>query len=456
MNQIDLKAQRKELSALASEVLELKNKSRPRRPLLIELCGSPKSGKSSCITALNIFLKRNNFRTKVLSERASVCPIRDKKDPAFNIWTVCSMLAELSEHLTNSRKDLDVILADRGIFDALCWFEWLKSNHHLSKRNYDDLVGFLTMPRWQTIVDIVFIFTVSKDGSMNREYANLLTDKEGSIMNPRVLTQFLESIEIAKKKYGKVFRTIESIDTTDIEQNSVSFEVTSKILYALREITMEHIAFFPRVSFKKFENKSVFSLSDVPKKSLLLKFDLRDNVEKDTSALQPIPIIVLTDKKRKQCLVLKKKKAGLSDHSPEAEKLLIYAGGHIRREDKNSESGGSFLSLARSSLRREIEEELGTALVPSDSDPICFWTKDNPKSEKHMAICFVQEVEDLRAMAVRLDENEFTQRKGKSESGKIFDVNDIASRVDQLEPWSISILRSVFRIDVGRVQRDLL
>jgi predicted ATPase len=74
------------LENLADEVLKLKNDSIPRRPIVIEFCGSPKSGKSSCINSLSLFLRRNKFRTRVLTERASVCPVEDKFDPNFNIW----------------------------------------------------------------------------------------------------------------------------------------------------------------------------------------------------------------------------------------------------------------------------------------------------------------------------------------------------------------------------------
>lgn len=44
------------LELLAGEVLELKKLHRQRRPIVIEFCGSPKSGKTSSITSLNIFL----------------------------------------------------------------------------------------------------------------------------------------------------------------------------------------------------------------------------------------------------------------------------------------------------------------------------------------------------------------------------------------------------------------
>ena len=79
-----------ELEKLAESVLRLKRNVIPRRPIVIEFCGSPKSGKSSCINSLDLFLRRNKFRTKILTERASVCPVLNKYDPHFNIWTVSS------------------------------------------------------------------------------------------------------------------------------------------------------------------------------------------------------------------------------------------------------------------------------------------------------------------------------------------------------------------------------
>ena len=119
------------LESAALKVLNLKRTSIPRRPIVIEFCGSPKAGKTSCISALSMFLRRNGFRVKVLVERASVCPVGNKYDPLFNVWTICSALAELSETISNSPKDYDVVILDRGLFDALCWFEWQAARHYL-------------------------------------------------------------------------------------------------------------------------------------------------------------------------------------------------------------------------------------------------------------------------------------------------------------------------------------
>ncbi len=106
----------------AGAVLRAKREVRPRRPIVIEFCGTPKSGKTSCINSLVLFLKRNHFRVKVLTERASICPIKNKFDPNFNIWTGCQALSELARIMSNDSKEYDIVIMDRGLFDAVCWF----------------------------------------------------------------------------------------------------------------------------------------------------------------------------------------------------------------------------------------------------------------------------------------------------------------------------------------------
>lgn len=86
-----------ELEKLATEVLSLKKQMRQRRPIVIEFCGSPKAGKTSCINSLNIFLKRNGFKTAILNEQASFSPISDKHNPVFNVWTCSSAINEINE-----------------------------------------------------------------------------------------------------------------------------------------------------------------------------------------------------------------------------------------------------------------------------------------------------------------------------------------------------------------------
>ena len=103
----------KELQQTAEMILKLKNERRQKRPIVIEFSGSPKAGKTSCINSLELFLKRNGFTVKTIHERAGVCPVTDKHNPMFNLWTACSSLSGMIGTLENKSNLGDVLSLER-------------------------------------------------------------------------------------------------------------------------------------------------------------------------------------------------------------------------------------------------------------------------------------------------------------------------------------------------------
>ena len=69
-----------------------------RKPIIIEFAGVPRAGQTSTLGQIQAFLMRCGFRVEVVIERASVCPIRDKKHANFNIWTACTTLSQILEN----------------------------------------------------------------------------------------------------------------------------------------------------------------------------------------------------------------------------------------------------------------------------------------------------------------------------------------------------------------------
>lgn len=438
-----------ELEKLAADVLALKNESIPRRPLVLEFCGSPKSGKSSCINSLSLFLRRNDFRIKVLTERASICPVTDKYDPNFNIWTVCSAIAELVEILANNSKDYDVVILDRGIFDALCWFNWLKGNDSLDTESFESLERFLIMSKWRTAIDLIYVFTATPKVSLEREYASLMTRKTGSIMCDPALISYRDCVQNAANIYADKFRKIEVFDTSSKSLNDVNYEVTHSVLNIIQENISEKIGYFPKNSLSSQHPES-FLFKDAGLDDVELSFKMRSAVERDDSLIQPIPILVITNKERTKILIVKKNKKTTSKTSPESDRTLVYLGGHTREEDAFGESSKSFLEICRLSLRREIKEETGINYMPpeSESNPLCIWVRGNERSRKHIAICFVMEVNFSRTK-VRLDDNEFMSG-GNTKSGKILDIGEVLRKPQELESWSKLILRDIFEQVIGK------
>ena len=444
------------LENLAQEVLKLKNLHRQRRPIIIEFCGIPKAGKTSSITALNIFLKRNGFKTTILTERASICPISDKESPVFNVWTCSATINEINEKMdeanTASEGNLDIILCDRGIFDALCWFRWLKSRDKMSEEEYDVLTQFAMLNRWQKNIDLVYIFLTTPEESIRREYANLLTNKRGSIMKEDILEQYKKSVEETLHEYESAFRATCVQDTTDREQNDVSYEVTEKTLQTLKEMLMEKIGYADRSSL--FLQEGLIDYSKVKCELEKVKYGLREEVEANSDFIQPIAIAAIISEDGGKILCVKKTRKSTDASSPEFGQTLLYVGGHMRREDSTAKCR-SFLDVLRNTLERELYEELGISFALNQKrDPFVIYTPNSNKSRKHLAIGWVIKLNE--GSKIRLDSYELVQKKGRSKSGTFIPFQNITDPDISLESWSKTILLNIFADKLSESQKALL
>lgn len=436
------------LHTLASTVLELKQSRRQKRPIVIEFSGSPKSGKTSCINSLELFLKRNGFSVEIIHERANLCPVSDKQSPMFNIWTsfmsVCGMISVLE------RKDIncDCLILDRGIFDAFCWFNWLTSEHLMDIDQKTIIENVLTMESLVNKIDIVFAFSAKPEISIQREYAALLTDKLGTIMNPKVLSKYKKSIDATIKEKKQFFHKIFSIDTSDKSQDDVNKEVTQTTLRSLNDLLMEKIGYIKptKEEWKEISKNRVCKYSNLKNILQNITFDLRETVEKSEFFLQPIPIAVITNTECSKVLVIKKTPKAVTTGSPEKDKLLLYVGGHSRDEDVTQATSSDFLTICRSTLSREIKEEIGINVALKKIVPFFIYTPDSEKSKKHIGVCFLVKLPNIDTIKLRLDPQELVLNKGTSKSGRFHEINSLIKDCNEWESWSVEILQKVFKI----------
>ncbi len=433
------------LQELAQSVLELKSTHRQKRPIIIEFCGSPKAGKTSCINSLELFLKRNGFTVEIVQERANVCPVADKRSPMFNIWTSCMSIANMIGVLERKESSCDVLILDRGVFDAFCWFNWLSKKKMFDNQQRMIVENFLSMDLLINRIDIVFVFTAKPIVSIKREYANLLTNKPGSIMNRKVLQEYLYSIEETIEMKQNIFHNVLKIDTSEKNQDEVGKEVTESILNTLQDALMERVGYFVPSAEQRImlEGKQIFKFPELYDVFSNIQFDLRYKVEDNDNYLQPIPIAVLTNEKMDSVLVVKKTSKAAEEGSPERNKTLIYVGGHSRKEDYTEATQKDFLAICRYTLRREIKEELGISLALDNSEPFVIYTPDSPKSKKHIAICFVIKI-DNDSLKLRLDSEELISSRGNGKSGKFYPIKSLGTEIRNMESWSIAILRTIF------------
>ena len=218
----------------AKGVLSSLQANPPGRPKFVEFSGSPKSGKSTCIDIVAHFFRRVGFRVLAPTEGASRrTPYYLRSDlVAFNMWSASYALTHILEGLYHSDKHHLAIL-DRGLFDALAWFQLLETQGDISERDLTKVQDFIRIDHWRSVIDAVFLFQASPSTSMERENRDKLISEPGRAMNPEFLERLNQAYQLVRDKFGSEFSNFNVIDTSDTESTtprSTAAQVAEKIL----------------------------------------------------------------------------------------------------------------------------------------------------------------------------------------------------------------------------------
>ena len=417
----------KNLEQQAEKLLDLMNKNMTvKRPLIIEFSGSPKAGKTRCISGLELFLKRNGFRVQVFTERASVSPIKSKGHLFFNTWVSCASLQGMLECLYSEH---DVFILDRGLFDALVWNQWLSITGKITSKEANAVDQFFTMPQWADLVDLVIVMTCDPEISLKREYADQLTTKKGTIMASDTLKQLEQAVEATIQKNGTSFRRIERMDTTNTTTIGAAAQVTQQALDSMHHLLDESICVVPEKYMPDLPATGMIQDSQLIQSFLEAiqnhrQFAPRSEAENNVEFYQPIPcaIVMYEDK----VLFLKRKKKGHPLHDTYA----VWAGGHVTVED----DGNNILEAA---LRRELSEEIFIrGEFELNSTPVALVrTSEDPRASRHIGVVYRLNLKTER-VALAMNQREFREARGTSMSGRLVEVKRASAYYDQMGDWS--------------------
>ena len=190
----------------------------PERPVFIEFSGTPKSGKSTCIDIVAHFFRRSGFRVLAPTEGASKRTPYYLKDDlvAFNTWSASYALTHILEGLNSSDK-YHLAILDRGLFDALAWFQRLLNQGKINQSECEQIHNFLLIEKWRSAIDYVFLFKADPATSLERENRFTLTDEPGRAMNPQSLEELNRAYDSVQERYKNEFRGFQTIDTSDTQ-----------------------------------------------------------------------------------------------------------------------------------------------------------------------------------------------------------------------------------------------
>jgi len=407
------------------------------RPFVIEFAGTPKSGKSTSVEAVRHFFERQGFRVHVLAERAAVCPIPMKGHLFFNTWCAASMLAEL---LANIETDTDIMIVDRGLFDALVWLTQQERRGELTAAEARTIENFLLLGRWSTLTDLVVVMSVSAKEALERETGQRISSKPGSIMNEETLAAITEAVEGAVNGYHQHFRTVLKHNTTGEDTQISSVRLAGQLLDSMQDFLNPKVLVVPRAEIARLVSAVGNRLTvDAFERALACitaygTFVSRDEAERSNEVVQVVAAGVL----------VKDDKAFLFRRKESDPKYLLYGkttiwqGCHIE-----SEKNGSVGDLLRRSLQHRLSRSLFLSRTFS-TEPLGFcWEDDNEKSSRHFGMMFTMLI-DNPYTAADLRKKAFRRKRGPSLVGEFVTWEELAKQAEDLnlEAWSRAILDS--------------
>jgi predicted NUDIX family phosphoesterase len=405
------------------------------RAFVMEFAGTPKSGKSTSVEAIRHFLARHGFRVHVLAERAAVCPIPMKGHLFFNTWCAASMLAEL---VANVETETDIIIIDRGLFDALVWLNLQEKRAELTADEARTIEAFLLLERWRTLVDLAVVMSVSADEALSRERSQRITHKGGSIMNPEVLTAITESVTEAIRRYGPKFGAVIDHPTTGQEVKESNILLAKRVLDCLDRFLNPEVLVVPRSQIEAlplegggaFGEKAIeVALACVSSHG---RFMPRADAELQPDFVQIIPCGLLTY--QDEVFLFQRK-----DSDPKYRlygKATIWQGCHVSKRE-----GVGIPELLKTTLSERVARSLFLSRVfPIEALGYC-WDREDPKSDRHLGVVYQIRIDNPHT-AVDLRKKEFRRQRGHGLVGRFIDWRELRALQDQvsLESWSRTII----------------
>lgn len=204
-------------------------------PFFLEFVGQPDAGKTSAIKSLYIFLRRHAFRVKKPLEGAEeFSDDIPRSSPEFNLATGIYALQFLTTlHHAHTH---DVVMLDRGIFDAYIQMKSWRMKGMLSEREMRTYQDFFLSRFWAERITNCYILTCDPEVSIERTKKESRTTKLGGSTTPESIALMrqasVESYEELKDRYPLTL-----VDTSHLSIEEAADTINMLVLERLLDAT---------------------------------------------------------------------------------------------------------------------------------------------------------------------------------------------------------------------------
>lgn len=229
----------KKLHAQKEELLRLKKLCSLDRPFVIELSGTPRTGKTTTINNLYDFFTKGGFSVSIVEEfttskyyKEEIKPIISKMTTGnANVYVIEQVYNQLLEAIDS---DKDIIIIDRSLNDRQVWNYrcYLKGN--LEKSKYLAIRdGYEKISR--DLIDYLVITYADALTSLKRDYNNSLALEPRRFLNINNINEYNDSLKVLENLFERSVNNFSIIDTSLMETNEVSVSVVREIMPVMRK-----------------------------------------------------------------------------------------------------------------------------------------------------------------------------------------------------------------------------
>lgn len=225
------KKARKILSYLRSD-LRYDGKFLPR-PFFLELTGSPSAGKTTTITELDKFFRRQGFRVWRPQEGAEVIRHIPRDTPLYNIRTglyALSLLIDLSYGHT-----YDIVIFDRCIFDVYSWMMYWKEKGKLGNSEKELIQKFFLSRFWANKIDVAYFMVADPKVAMKRELKIALSTKLGETTNPKTIKSLVKRYTFAYQLLSPRYPQLKLLNTSRLNERKMVEQIAIDVLSILEK-----------------------------------------------------------------------------------------------------------------------------------------------------------------------------------------------------------------------------
>lgn len=164
------------------------------RPFIIELFGTPKSGKTTMKEMLKHTFKRHGWLVSTPTEGAEVVEWIKRLEPDYNFQTAEYALSRARELAYGpAHRSFHVAILDRGNLDGVVRMEYYRMKGIISEAEQQAIEGYYLLPHNERLFDLHVCLVAEPAVAIRRELARALTKKHGETMNPQTLAELLEA-----------------------------------------------------------------------------------------------------------------------------------------------------------------------------------------------------------------------------------------------------------------------